>query len=421
MMKPIPDRSTSVGKRTKLPVSWVAVTASVLLSACGYIGGAFKGPPSELHATADEGTRQLIESAFAGLQTSNIVDHHVHAFGLGVGGTGAFANPKIHEPVTHPYKYIQFRVYKNAAAIENEDNADREYIERLVALARAIEGHGKFLLLAFDKHFNTDGTVNLEKTEFYVPNRYVFELSEEFPDLFVPAMSVNPYRHDAIQALEKWAGRGARYLKWLPNAMGIDPSDPKLVPFYRKMAELDVALLTHVGKEYAVEATGDQALGNPLFLRRPLDSGVKVIAAHCASLGRSRDLDDPKQPQVDNFDLFMRLMDEPRYDGLLFGEISSITQSNRLPDVLRELLERPDLHHRLVNGSDYPLPAVNVLVSTRRLVRHGFITPGQREALNTIYEFNPLLFDFVLKRTVSHPDTGQKFASSVFEGHPALP
>ena len=198
-------------------------------------------------------------------------------------------------------------------------------------------------------------------------------------------------------------------------------SDPKLVPFYRKMAELDVALLTHVGKEYAVEASGDQALGNPLFLRGPLDSGVKVIAAHCASLGKSRDLDDPKQPKIDNFDLFMRLMDEPRYDGLLFGEISAITQSNRLPDVLRELLDRPDLHHRLVNGSDYPLPAVNVLVSTRRLVRHGFITPSQREALNTIYEFNPLLFDFVLKRTVSHPDTGQKFASSVFEGHPALP
>ena len=118
--------------------------ASVLLSACGYIGGAFKGAPSELHAIADEGTRQLIESAFADLQTSNIVDHHVHAFGLGVGGTGAFANPKIHEPVTHPYKYIQFRVYKNAAAIENEDNADRECIERLVALARAIEGHGKY-------------------------------------------------------------------------------------------------------------------------------------------------------------------------------------------------------------------------------------------------------------------------------------
>ena len=30
-----------------------------------------------------------------------------------------------------------------------------------------------------------------------------------------------------------------------------------------------------------------------------------------------------------NFDLFLRLMDEKRYEGLVFGEISAMTQFNR--------------------------------------------------------------------------------------------
>lgn len=392
-----------------------------MLTACSLLGGAFVGLPADLERVADGTVRQLIESAYNDLESTRILDHHVHAFGLGTGGTGAFANPKIHQPIAHPYKYIQFRVYKSAAGIENENDADREYIERLVALARAIGYQGKYLLLAFDKNFNVDGSVNLDKTEFYVPNEYVFGLSSEYPDVFVAAMSVHPYREDAIEELEKWATRGVRYMKWLPNAMGIDPSDPRIDAFYRRMVDLDVVLLTHTGKEQAVEATSDQALGNPLYLRRPLGLGVKVIAAHCASLGTNKDLDDPNQPQVDSFDLFMRLMDNPDYEGLLFGEISGVTQFNRLPNPLRTLLQRSDLHHRLVNGSDYPLPAVNMLISTSTLMKHGFITSSQRTALNTLYGYNPLLFDFVLKRTVSHPVSGTRFASSVFERHPALP
>ena len=37
------------------------------------------------------------------------------------------------------------------------------------------------------------------------------------------------------------------------------------------------------------------------------------------------------------FDLFLRLMDEPKYVGLLFGEISAITQFNRMPGPLAKL------------------------------------------------------------------------------------
>ena len=95
-------------------------------------------------------------------------------------------------------------------------------------------------------------------------------------------------------------------------------------------------------------------------------------------------------------------------------------QFNRMPGPFSTLLKRQDLHPRLVNGSDYPLPAINALIHTRSLVHNGFITADERIALNEIYDFNPLLFDFVLKRTIHHQDTKQKLAPSVFMNNPGL-
>jgi mannonate dehydratase len=113
-------------------------------------------------------------------------------------------------------------------------------------------------------------------------------------------------------------------------------------------------------------------------------------------------------------------MDEPKYAGLLFGEISAMLQFNRMPVPFTTILKRQDLHARLVNGSDYPLPAINALIHTRSLARDGFITAAEREALNELYDYNPLLFDFVLKRTMRHPETKQKLAPSVFMENPGL-
>ena len=95
-------------------------------------------------------------------------------------------------------------------------------------------------------------------------------------------------------------------------------------------------------------------------------------------------------------------------------------QFNRMPGPFATLLKRQDLHPRIVNGSDYPLPAINALIHTRSMTRAGFITDEERAQLNEIYDYNPLLFDFVLKRTLRHPETKQKLAPSVFMGNPAL-
>jgi predicted TIM-barrel fold metal-dependent hydrolase len=382
------------------------------------IGGAFTKQPEELNSRLSVKASDLVKRAFDDIDSSRLVDHHVHIAGLGVGGTNAFVNPKM-LTWRHPFHRLKLKVYMSSAGVADEDKADPQAVARLASLVANIKDHGKHRLLAFDKHYRRDGSVNLEKTEFYVPNEYVFELAERHPELFVPNISVNPYRPDAIDELEKWARRGARVVKWLPNAMGIDPSDAQCDPFYEKMRELDLILLSHGGEEKAVEAEEDQKLGNPLLLRRALDHGVKVIIAHCAGLGSNEDLDSKDRKIVDNFDLFLRLMDEKRYEGLVFGELSAMTQFNR-SGKLRTLLKREDLQERLVNGSDYPLPAVNLLIKTRPLVKQGYINADEADSLKEIYDYNPLLFDFVLKRTLKLPGTAKGFPASVFMTNPSL-
>jgi predicted TIM-barrel fold metal-dependent hydrolase len=377
-----------------------------------HIGGAFTHKPEELKANISSKTGDLIKRAFEDIDPARLLDYHTHVAGIGTGGSGAFINPKM-RTWRHPFHRIKFKVYVSAGGVADETQADTQIVERLTRLISNIEGHGKHCLLAFDKNYHRDGSANLAKTEFYVPNDHVFAIARTHPDLFEPVISVNPYRPDALEELERGKKRGARIVKWLPNAMGIDPSDELCDPFYQRMKQLGLVLLSHGGEEKAVEAEEDQKLGNPLLLRRALEHGVKVIVAHCAGLGDNEDLDDPQRRRLSNFDLFLRLMSEKPYAGLLFADISAMTQYNRA-GALQTILAREDLHERLVNGSDYPLPAINVLIRTGGLVKQGYITAEERTWLNEIYDYNPLLFDFALKRTLKLPGTGKRLPASVF-------
>jgi predicted TIM-barrel fold metal-dependent hydrolase len=381
----------------------------------GPIAKAGNPPPARPYSPT---AKALLDRAFADLDPARpVVDAHAHAVGLGQDGDGASVNPE-KLSLKHPFKRFETKLYLKATGVNGFDHFDRDYLEVLAARARAFPHPVRIHLLAMDQAYQVDGTPDLARTEFHVPNALVFEAAAKHPGLFVPVMSIHPARKDAIPELEACAARGGRLLKWLPNAQAIDPANPAYAPFYRRMKELGVVLLTHAGEEKAVSVKDAQALGNPLRLRRPLDLGVTVIVAHCASLGRNADLDHPGRTAT-NFDLFLRLMGEPRYQGLLFGDLSAITQINRLPIPLRTLLAHPDFDHRLLNGSDYPLPGVDLVVWTRRLVQLGMISPGERRALNEIWKHNPLLFDFVLKRVLREPKTGRRWPATLFQRDPA--
>jgi predicted TIM-barrel fold metal-dependent hydrolase len=222
--------------------------------------------------------------------------------------------------------------------------------------------------------------------------------------------SIHPYRADALDALEKAKANNARAIKWLPQGMGIDPDSPKCDAFYAACARLNMPIICHTGRESAVQG-GNQDDANPLKLRRALDAGVRVVLAHCASDGEDLDYDNGNV-KVRSFDLFLRLMNEPKYKDLLFGEISAITLINHAWTIA-PLLEQTDLHSRLLNGSDYPLPAILPLISLKQLVSKNLLDENYVNFLETTRVYNPILFDFALKRLFKFK--GNSFPAHVFE------
>jgi len=198
----------------------------------------------------------------------------------------------------------------------------------------------------------------------------------------------------------------------------MDPASPRCDRFYAALARLEVPLITHAGLERAVTGADLQEYGNPLRLRRGLEAGVRVVVAHCASMGQDRDIDQGGAkvnggPLADSFSLFARLMDDARYERTLFGDLSAMTQVNRAGPALARVVEREDWHSRLLNGSDYPLPGVMPIFSVDYLVSLGLVRPAAAGILKQIRLHNPILFDFVLKRHLR--SGGRALAKSVFE------
>jgi predicted TIM-barrel fold metal-dependent hydrolase len=395
--------------------------SAYLLTGCTYlvkpVAGDFSGDPLEISSEVSSEAMKLIRQAFTGFEETQIVDAHVHVIGLGAGETGAWVNPDMREGYDWA-KRLKFAVYKNASGITNEEQADQEYIDRLVKLIDGMQllseqtPDMRFLILAFDRHYENNGDVNHSMSPFYVPNDYVVSLAERYPQYFIPVISINPYRDDALKALERWHDRGVRFLKWLPNSQGIDPSDKNIIPFYKKLAEYDMVLITHTGREDAVEGEAYQHYGNPQLLHLPLRAGVKVVMSHFATHGMCDDIDAGGR-EASCFQLAVEMMEDERYEEQLFADISTITQYNHA-DKLAEILDMQSLHHRFINGSDYPLPAINILYRTSQLYDMGFITEEEKEMLDEIYSYNPLLFDFVLKRTIKNPHNGNRLRKEVF-------
>lgn len=394
------------------------ITTSALAAAGGLAGwrywpeqGLTNPCLSELPAQIAQS--ELVRATWDGIDPERVWDSHVHLVGSGDSGSGVWTNPR-KDSALHPIQYAQRLFFLNAGcAHQAPGRADESYVERMHNLIDGMKPGIKLVLLAFDHTYDPHGERDADASAFHTPNRYAADMHRMHAKYFEWAASIHPYRRDCVQQLE-WAARhNVRAVKWLPPAMGIDPASARCDLFYQALARLGIALITHAGQERAVHGADQPDFGNPLRLRRALDHGVTVVVAHCASMGRDRDLDrGPNGPWTDSFALFERLMDEPRYARLLYGDISAMTQINRAGPPLRAVIERTEWHARLLNGSDYPLPGIMPLFSVDYLVEQGYLEARAAPIIKAIRRHNPLLFDFVVKRHLT--SNGKRLDQAVF-------
>jgi predicted TIM-barrel fold metal-dependent hydrolase len=377
-----------------------AMAAPVLLGGCkfSFEQGVFNDCRDP--AASKLADHPAVRAAWNGLRADRVWDVHVHLFGNGRAEKGVWVDPDFDQGYA-PTSRLRRAFFMNAAcAGSDEGKLDRQMVARLARLADQLPPGAKLMLLAFDFTYDESGKRREDLTTFSIRNEYAQRVARTRADRFEWIASVHPYREDAVAALELAKADGAKAVKWLPPTMGIDLASPRCAPVYDALARLNLPLLVHLGDEQAVHGAGRADLANPLSARAPLERGVRVIAAHCASLGAG------------NFEAFERLMAERRYEGRLFGDISAVTQANR-PGIVARILAHREWEGRLLNGSDYPLPGILPLFSPKAFASEGLIDAALVPVLQELRETNALLFDFVLKRHLSYQ--GAKFAPSVFE------
>ena len=271
------------------------------------------------------------------MQSKSIIDIHCHTAGIGAGGSGCFVSPAL----MGSWKY---RIYLRAFGVTEKElrqEGDGLILRRISEKLEQSQRVAAAVILAMDGVIGDDGALDREQTEIYIPNEFIAAETRRYTNLLFGA-SINPLRRDAIERLEQAAADGAVLIKWLPSIQHIDPADERLTPFYLKLKELGLPLLTHTGAESSFTLTRNE-LGDPERLRLPLSLGVTVIAAHAASNGRNHG--------ESNYDRFLRLC---RAFPNLYADISALTQMNRLGQ-LQRVIRNKELHGRLLYGTDLPL------------------------------------------------------------------
>ena len=265
-----------------------------------------------------------------------ICDVHIHLIGISP-QNGCYVSPNFQQSFVYKLQELFIGVEKS----DSPEKQDKLYVQKIIQLLESSSEHKYGILLALDGVYDSSGRFDRDRTGIYIPNDYLFDVCRRSKKL-VPGASINPMRADALQELEKVAESGAKLIKWIPNSQNFDPSNKAFIPFYRRLAEFKIPVLSHGGREYAVPAL-NQSCGNPRLLRAVLDEGVKVIVAHCAEGGGD-----------ENGPFFFQFLDMLEEYPNLYGDISALTMIHKSPR-LRYLLEHSELFERLYYGSDFPL------------------------------------------------------------------
>ncbi len=271
-----------------------------------------------------------------------LIDCHVHLAAFPDGDNGCYISPKM---LKSPL--FRFLLWKHQLSPSNPREANRKYLDDLLSELRASRHVQQAVILGMDGVYDQNGRLNQARTDFLISNDYVLKTARAYPNEFLAGVSINPQRRDAVEEVHRCADAGAALVKVLPNAQQFNPADTRYKAFYRTLAERKLPFLSHVGYEFSMLGK-DQSVGDPDRLRLALDEGATVIAAHACSHGLM--LYEKFLPTF--LDLAKRY---PHF----YADISALTLPNRLR-MLLHLRHHPEIHERLLFGTDYPLSVFHI-------------------------------------------------------------
>jgi uncharacterized protein len=294
------------------------------------------------------------------------------------------------------YDKITIRFFAKSLGVDPKALMRNPYAAYVDSMANSIRQSAyvnKACLFGVDARFDEQGSeIHRDKTVCAMTEDVV-EVAARYPEQFIPFMSINPRRHDALERIDAYAEQGCRGAKFLQNYWGVDLNDERFIAYYEKLVAHDLPLIVHVGSEYTVQSDGRYEGIDMVDL--PLACGVKVIAAHMG-LGRInyklmpwRNLSrNPKYFDRDYFQLLEKL---EQHDNL-FADVSAILAPLRAR-ALRHLAQALPVHDKILFGTDFPVPyAVRFnTYDLERMKRRQFVrieNPFDRY-LSVLFEYFP--------------------------------
>ena len=309
------------------------------------------------------------------------------------------------------YGLVEKDLEKLGADVDQNGTIDtNEYFNLVYQFLTTSEELDGIVLLGLDAvYYPKTGVLDKKRTDIWVSNRFLAKKVKELngrlskekdpkkrEKRFFCGASVSPNRKDWREELEfAVSDPDTVLIKLIPSAQHIHLRDRKHKGFYKFLADKHMPLLCHVGPEYSFpEGIREWQLDNFRYLDRPLECGVVVIAAHCATPVFPPPID---KNEVKEFYAFMKSAN-PGRKVQLWGDTSAFSLSTRIP-IVQEILETFPSKW-LVHGSDFPIPIEGWIHLP--WVTHGITIEEYLEIKKTQ---NPLDRDVRIKRAHGFSDS----------------
>lgn len=305
------------------------------------------------------------------------IDLHVHLAGVGTGGSACWISPTFRRRST----FLALRLLHRIGSRALRESADQDWVDRIAGLVRG-SSLDCAVALGFDGVYDRVGRLDTGLSQMVIPPSWVFKACRLHPGLLLPGPSINPHRADARERLEECIEGGAVLIKWLPAAQMIDPSDPDIKWFLRRIAEVGIPLLVHSGGRETTFRQVRPELKDLRLLLPALEMGVRVIVAHHGA---------PVQfsGDVDQMPLIREWLE--RYPDLWLDD-SGMANPTRFSYLARHAREEA-IVARTLHGSDFPVPV-------RPLLFPGALGPRRAWQLERLR--NPLERDVRLKLALGY-------------------
>jgi predicted TIM-barrel fold metal-dependent hydrolase len=297
----------------------------------------------------------------------SFVDIHAHAACLDDGGKTCFVSKRMKEQRVALGLVNKYKSFFDAFGVSEDDLREKggehffQHVSKKVEDSSCVQS---IVLLALDGSYQFDASeIDYENTDFVVRNDFLSEQVRPYKNLLWAA-SINPFRKDFREELEKAYRNGAVLIKLIPPIQGIPLKSKdtliieRLKEYFSLVAKYNLPILVHLDEEGTFSKELEEKFGKYVGLsgiELALEQGVTVIVAHVASRN-SLEHSEEGEKSSRTYSTLLDLMKQDRYRNKLFADISAlptiVTRDDHLCRVVKDFKGQED---RLLWGSDYPL------------------------------------------------------------------